>query len=142
MKKYELLNKKARFDYYLHDTFEAGIMLTGFEVKNIRTHNVSITESHIRVENGEAWWVNSTIGHSVVNMFDKHEPTRVRKLLLHKNEIAKLYDAVNKKGNTIVPTKLYENNGVFKLEIAIATGKKTVDKRQTIKEREWKRSGH
>ena len=133
-------NRRAKFDYYIEDVFEAGIMLTGTEVKSLRFGEGSIAESYAEVRKGEVWLVNSNVPEfSHGNRFN-HEPTRPRKLLLHEREIAKFHGAVERKGMTLVPLSIYFNSrGRAKVELALAKGKNAADKRHTIKERDWKR---
>lgn len=133
-------NRRARFDYHIDDTFEAGIALTGTEVKSLRFGEGSIAESYAEVRGGEVWLVNSNIPEfSHGNRFN-HEPKRPRKLLLHEREIARLQGAVERKGMTLVPLSVYFNSrGRAKVELALAKGKNAADKRHTIKERDWKR---
>ncbi|MBW8784473.1 MAG: SsrA-binding protein SmpB [Novosphingobium sp.] len=133
-------NRRARFDYYIDDTFEAGIALTGTEVKSLRFGEGSIAESYAEVRDGEVWLVNSNVPEfSHGNRFN-HEPKRPRKLLLHEKEVDRLTGAVERKGMTLVPLSIYFNSrGRAKVELALARGKNAADKRQTIKEREWKR---
>ncbi len=133
-------NRRARFEYFIEDTFEAGIALTGTEVKSLRFGEGSIAESYAEVRGNEAWLVNSNIPEfSHGNRFN-HEPKRPRKLLLHEREISRLHGAVERKGMTLVPLSVYFNSrGRAKVELALARGKNAADKRQTIKERDWKR---
>lgn len=133
-------NRRARFDYAIEDVLEAGIALTGTEVKSLRFGEGSIAESFAEVKGEEIWLVNSNIPEfSHGNRFN-HEPKRPRKLLLHAREIAKLHGAVAREGMTLVPLSVYFNGrGRAKVELALARGKKTHDKREAIKEREWKR---
>jgi len=133
-------NRRARFDYYIEDTLEAGIALTGTEVKSLRFGEGSIAESYAEIRGGEAWLVNSNVPEfSHGNRFN-HEPKRPRKLLLREREIAKLQGAVERKGMTLVPLSIYFNGrGRAKVELALARGKNAADKRSTIKERDWKR---
>ncbi len=133
-------NRRARFEYFIEDTFEAGIALTGTEVKSLRFGQGSIAESYAEIRNGEAWLVNSNVPEfSHGNRFN-HEPKRVRKLLLHEREIDRLQGAVERKGMTLVPLSVYFNSrGRAKVELALAKGKNAADKRHTIKERDWKR---
>lgn len=133
-------NRRARFDYHIEDTYEAGIALTGTEVKSLRFGEGSIGESYAEVTNGEVWLVNANIPEfSHGNRFN-HEPKRPRKLLLHEREIKKLHGAVAREGMTLVPLSVYFNGrGRAKVELALAKGKKAHDKRETIKERDWKR---
>ncbi|MFM7028776.1 MAG: SsrA-binding protein SmpB [Chakrabartia sp.] len=133
-------NRRARFDYHIEDTYEAGIALTGTEVKSLRFGEGSITESYAEVDNGQVWLINANIPEfSHGNRFN-HEPKRPRKLLLHEREIKKLHGAVAREGMTLVPLSVYFNGqGRAKVELALAKGKKAHDKRETIKERDWKR---
>ena len=133
-------NRRARFDYHVEDTFEAGIALTGTEVKSLRFGEGSIAESYAEVKGGEVWLVNSNIPEfSHGNRFN-HVPKRPRKLLLHEREIARLQGAVERKGMTLVPLSVYFNSrGRAKVELALAKGKQAADKRASIKERDWKR---
>ena len=133
-------NRRARFDYFIEDVFEAGIALTGTEVKSLRFGEGSITESYAEVKDGQVFLINSNVPEfSHGNRFN-HEPKRPRKLLLHEREIAKLTGAVERKGMTLVPLSIYFNGrGRAKVELALAKGKNVADKRQTIKERDWKR---
>ncbi|MGE3691536.1 MAG: SsrA-binding protein SmpB [Novosphingobium sp.] len=133
-------NRRARFDYHIDETLEAGIMLTGTEVKSLRFGEGSIAESYAEVRGNECWLVNSNVPEfSHGNRFN-HEPKRPRKLLLHQREIDKLQGAVERKGMTLVPLSIYFNSrGRAKVELALARGKNAADKRHTIKERDWKR---
>ena len=133
-------NRRARFDYFIEEKFEAGIALSGTEVKSLRGGEGSIAESYAEVRDGEAWLINANIPEfSHGNRFN-HEPKRPRKLLLHGREIEKLVGAVERKGMTLVPLSIYFNGkGRAKVELALAKGKQAHDKRQTIKDRDWKR---
>jgi SsrA-binding protein len=133
-------NRKARFNYAIEDTIEAGIALTGTEVKSIRNGKSTI-ESYAHVDRkGEAWLVNATIPEYLQGNRFNHEPKRPRKLLLHKRQINKLMGAVEREGMTLIPLKLYFNeHGRAKLELALAKGKKLHDKRETEKKRDWSR---
>ena len=133
-------NRRARFDYFIEDTFEAGIALSGTEVKSLRFGEGSIAESYAEVRGEEAWLVNANIPEfSHGNRFN-HEPKRPRKLLLHRREIEKMIGAVERKGMTLIPLSVYFNSrGRAKVELALARGKQTHDKRATIKERDGKR---
>ncbi len=133
-------NRRARFDYFLEQTFEAGLALTGSEVKSLRNGRANIAESYAAVEGDEIVLVNADIPpYAQANRFN-HEPRRPRKLLLHRKEINRLIGAVQRDGRTIVPTKLYWNDkGMAKLELAVAKGKKAHDKRETAAERDWQR---
>ncbi|MET0183042.1 MAG: SsrA-binding protein SmpB [Caulobacterales bacterium] len=133
-------NRRARFDYALEDTYEAGITLVGTEVKMLRMGRANIAESYASPERGELYLINADIPlYPPAGQFN-HAPRRPRKLLVKKRELYKLMGAVEREGRTIVPLKLYFNaRGLAKLEIAIAKGKKAVDKRATSKDRDWKR---
>jgi SsrA-binding protein len=133
-------NRRARFDYFVEDRFEAGIQLTGTEVKSLRVGEGSIAESYAAVEGDEIWLINSHIPEYSHGNRLNHSPRRPRKLLLKGREIAKLQGAVTRQGLTLVPLSIYFNgNGRAKVELAVARGKKVHDKRETIKERDWKR---
>jgi SsrA-binding protein len=133
-------NRRARFDYFIDEVFEAGIVLTGTEVKSLRFGEGSIAESYAEVKDDEVWLVNSNVPEfSHGNRFN-HEPKRPRKLLLKERQIAKMHGAVAREGMTLVPLSIYFNGkGRAKVELALAKGKKAHDKRDTIKERDWKR---
>jgi SsrA-binding protein len=133
-------NRKARFNYAIEDTFEAGVALTGTEVKSIRTGKATIAESYADARDGEIWLVNATIPEYLqANRFN-HAPKRRRKLLLHRRQINKLIGAIEREGMTLIPLKLYFNErGRAKIEIALAKGKKLHDKRETEKKRDWNR---
>ncbi len=133
-------NRRARFDYFLEEFFEAGLILTGSEVKSLRNGRANIAESYASVEGDEVVLINSDIPpFAQANRFN-HEPRRHRKLLLHRKQLDKLIGAVTREGRTIIPTKLYWNDkGLAKLEIALAKGKKLHDKRETSAERDWQR---
>ncbi|MFZ5920550.1 MAG: SsrA-binding protein SmpB [Chloroflexota bacterium] len=132
-------NRKAGFEYYLEETFEAGISLQGSEIKSIRAGQMSLAESYVKTDGKEAWLVDAHIApYEQANRFN-HEPRRPRRLLLNKREIRELWDAVRLKGMTIVPTKVYLKQGRAKVEIAIARGKKLHDKRDAIARREVER---
>lgn len=135
------INKKASFNYFLEEKFEAGLVLTGSEVKSLRQGKASISEAYISVEDdGRLYLINATIQEHPNSGYFGHKPTRPRVLLLHKKEIKRLMGAVARKGYTLIPTALYFNDrGLAKLEIALATGKKLYDKRQTEKDRDWAR---
>ena len=133
-------NRRARYDYFLEETFEAGLMLTGSEVKSLRNGRANIAESYASVEGDEVVLINSDIPpFAQANRFN-HEPRRHRKLLLHRKQLDKLIGAVTREGRTIIPTKLYWNDkGLAKLEIALAKGKKLHDKREATADRDWAR---
>lgn len=133
-------NRRARFDYFVDDRFEAGIALMGTEVKALRQGEGSIAESYATVEGDEIWLINSHIPEYSHGNRLNHEPRRQRKLLLKGREIAKLHGAVTRQGLTLVPLSIYFNSkGRAKVELALARGKKVHDKRDTVKERDWKR---
>jgi SsrA-binding protein len=133
-------HRRARFDYLIEETMEAGIMLLGTEVKALRNGRANIAESYASPERGELFLINSYIPeYGPASQFN-HDPRRPRKLLVHKRQLSKLMGSVNREGRTIVPLKLYFNErGRAKLEIAIARGKKAHDKREATKDRDWKR---
>lgn len=133
-------NRRARFDFYIEDKFEAGIALSGTEVKALRAGEASIAESYAEVRDGQVWLINANIPEYSHGNRLNHEPRRPRKLLLHEREIEKLFGAVERKGMTLVPLSIYFNRtGRAKVELALAKGKQAQDKRATIKERDWKR---
>ena len=133
-------NRKARFNYEIVDTYEAGLVLTGTEVKSLREGKANIAESYATDEGGEIWLINSYLPEYLqANRFN-HEPRRRRKLLLSGREIGRLRSAINREGMTLVPLKIYFNDsGRAKLELALAKGKKLHDKRESEKERDWNR---
>jgi SsrA-binding protein len=132
-------NRKAGFEYFLLDFYEAGIALQGSEIKSIRAGQMSIAEAYVEVDAREAWLIEAHIApYEQANRFN-HEPKRRRQLLLHKRQIRELWDAVRQKGVTIVPTKVYLKDGRAKVEIALAKGKKLHDKRESIAKRDQER---
>lgn len=133
-------NRKAKFEYFLVETFEAGVALQGSEIKSIRAGQISLSEAYVQTDGQEAWLMGAHIApYEQANRFN-HDPLRPRQLLLHKKEITDLWDAVRQKGMTIVPTRVYLKNGRAKVEIALARGKKTYDKREAIAKRDRERS--
>ncbi len=133
-------NRRARYDYAIESTYEAGIALTGTEVKSLRTGEGSIAESYATVEGDEVFLINASIPQYKSGSWMNHEPRRRRKLLLKAREIARLQGAVTRQGLTLVPLSVYFNgDGRAKVELAVARGKKMHDKRETAKERDWKR---
>jgi len=133
-------NRRARFDYMIEDTIEAGIQLVGTEVKSLRGGRANIAESYASTEKGELWLINATIPEYPPAGQFNHEPRRPRKLLVRSKELKRLAGAVEREGRTLAPLKLYFNaRGIAKLEIALAKGKKAHDKRAATKDREWKR---
>jgi SsrA-binding protein len=134
------LNKKARHDYFIEQTFECGLVLQGWEVKSLREGRAQLTESYVHLKNGEAWLIGAHF--SPLNTVSTHvtaDPTRTRKLLLSRDELDRLVGAVERKGYTLVALALYWKRGRAKLEIGLAKGKKQHDKRATDKERDWQR---
>ncbi|MCL1834513.1 MAG: SsrA-binding protein SmpB [Leptospirales bacterium] len=132
-------NKKARFEYEIIDTYEAGIVLRGTEVKSIRQKKVSIQESYGKIKKGEVFLVGMNISLYAMGNYFNHDPLRERKLLLHSYEIKRLTGKLNEKGYTLVPLKMYIKNGKVKLEIGLAKGKNVRDKRRTIQDRDMNR---
>ncbi|MCB1649495.1 MAG: SsrA-binding protein SmpB [Gammaproteobacteria bacterium] len=131
-------NKKATFDYFVEDTFEAGVALLGWEVKSMREKKVQLTDSYVLIKDGEAW----LLGCNVVplNTASTHvicEPDRTKKLLLHSKELARIFSSTQQKGHTCVATKLYWKGHLVKCQIALAKGKQAHDKRNVVKDREW-----
>jgi len=132
-------NRKAYHDYYVQDGMEAGIALTGSEIKSIRAGRVNMRDAYVRPEKGELWLLNTHIARYDASSYMSHEPTRPRKLLLHSKQISNLTSRVKEKGLTIVPLKLYIKNSLAKVEIALGKGKKLHDKRESIARREVER---
>ena len=132
-------NRKARFEYFLLETFEAGLALKGTEIKSIRKGQISLQEAYVRTDGKQAWLVGAHVAPYEHASASQHDPDRERKLLLHKREIRELWDAVRIKGMTIVPVRVYLKAGRAKLELAIAKGKKLFDKREDIKRRDLRR---
>jgi len=130
------VNRKARHDYHIQDSLEAGIVLKGSEIKSIRAGKVNLSDAYARPENGELWLYNSHIASYDAASYNTHEPTRPRKLLLHRKEINSLAGKVVQKGLTLVPLKLYIKHGVAKVELGVAKGKKVYDKREAIARRD------
>lgn len=129
-------NKKARFDYFIEDTFEAGMVLQGTEVKSLRAGRASLVDGYAFLRGGEVWLAGVHIPEYTEGTWTNHEPRRERKLLLHRDEIAKLIGKTRESGNTIVPLSLYFKDGKAKVEIALARGKKNYDKRQALASRD------
>ena len=135
-------NRKAKFEYQLGETFEAGLELRGTEIKSIRAGQVSLSEAYVRTNGKQAWLVGAHIApYDQASVFN-HDPDRERRLLLHKREIKTLWDGIRIKGMTIVPTIMYLKNGRAKVEISLAKGKRQYDKRQDIKKRDMDREVH
>jgi SsrA-binding protein len=132
-------NRKARHDYIIVDQYEAGLVLTGTEVQSLRQGKVNLKDSYARVKNGEVFLYQVHISPYPFAYYNNHDPLRVRKLLLHKREILRLYAKANEQGHTLVPLKIYFKAGKAKITLALAKGKRAFDKRQTIRDREQKR---
>jgi SsrA-binding protein len=128
-------NRKARHDYLIEDTLEAGIVLTGSEIKAVRSGQVNLRDSYAMVRDGELWLVNTHISPYQQASYQNHEPRRDRKLLLHRREINRLAGKLQEKGLTLIPLQLYLKNGRAKVELGLGRGKKLYDKRQTLRER-------
>ena len=136
----EITNRKAAHEYFFVNEFDAGIMLTGTEVKSIRDGNANMTDAYCMFDHGELWIRNLYIAEYEYGTDANHAPRRQRKLLLKKNELRKLERGIKEKGSTIVPYRIFVNDrGFVKIPVCLARGKKTFDKRETIKERDWKR---
>lgn len=133
------LNRRARHEYAIEEVLEAGLVLTGTEIKSIRAGRANLAEAYARIERGEAWLIGAHIAPYEQGNRNNHEPTRTRKLLLHRDQIAELAGRTHAKGLTLVPLRLYIRDGHAKLEIGLARGKKAHDKRRTIAERDMRR---
>jgi len=132
-------NKKARHDYFVEDTYEAGLVLTGTEIKSVRAYSVQIIDAFVRIKDGEAWVYNMHIAEFKGGNRFNHVPDRARKLLLHKKEISKLIGAEAQAGYSLIPLKIYLKDGYAKLLLGVCKGKKNYDKRQDLKEKDAKR---
>ena len=132
-------NRKARFNYFIDDEYEAGLVLVGTEVKSLRQGRANLKDAYARIKNGEVFVYNMHIGPYPFAYYNNHDPQRPRKLLLHKREIKKLYAKANEKGHTLIPLKLYFKDGKVKLSLALARGKRKYDKRDAIKRRDEQR---
>ena len=132
-------NKKARFNYELSDRMEAGLVLSGTEVKSLRLGKGNLTDAYAKIKDGEAWLIKCHISAYPFAHFDNHDPERPRKLLLHRRELRKLESKLDEQGYSLIPLAIDFKNGLVKVELALAKGKKLYDKRQSIKEREQKR---
>jgi len=134
-------NRKARYNYFIEDKLEAGLVLLGTEVKSLRSGRSSIEESYASEQDGEFYLINAYIPKYEAGIQNPHEPRRPRKLLVHKKEMKRLINAVNREGMTIVPLSVYFNSrGIAKVELGVAKGKRKYEKRASIQEREWKRN--
>lgn len=129
-------NKKARFEYFIEDTYEAGLQLLGSEIKSIRQGKVNVNDAYVSFKEGEAYVSNMHISKYDFSNRHNHEETRPRKLLLHKHEITKLFSKTREQGYTVIPLKLYMKEGLAKLEVGLAKGKKLHDKRQSLKDKD------
>jgi len=138
-KKTIAINRRARYDYFIEDEYEAGIVLTGTEVKSLRLGKANIKDAYARIVNHEVFVYQLHIGPYPFAYYGNHEPLRTRKLLLHRQEIKRLYSKVNEKGHSLIPLKLYFKGGKVKLSIALVKGKRQYDKREAIKRRDEKR---
>ena len=132
-------NRKAYHNYHIQDRVEAGIVLTGTEIKSIRDGRVSLGDAYVRPEGGELWLLNAHIARYEAGSYSSHEPTRPRKLLLHRKQISSLSSELAEKGLTLVPTRLYLKGSIAKVEVALAKGKKLYDKREAIARRDAER---
>jgi SsrA-binding protein len=130
------VNRRARFDYDVLETFEAGVVLTGSEIKSVREHRVSLQGSYARFKDGELWLQDANIAPYANAGYGQHDPKRDRKLLLHRRELGRLYGAMGEKGLTLVPLRMYFKRGRAKLELGLVRGRKLYDKREKIRERE------
>ncbi|MCJ8499515.1 SsrA-binding protein SmpB [Desulfatitalea alkaliphila] len=132
-------NRKARHDYFIEDEFEAGLVLTGTEVKSLRQGRANLKDAYARIKKGEVWVHQMHISPYTFAYYDNHDPLRVRKLLLHRHEIKQLYGKMNEKGYALIPLRLYFRDGKVKLQLALAKGKKKYDKRDSIRRRDEQR---
>ncbi|UCF89764.1 MAG: SsrA-binding protein SmpB [Desulfobacterales bacterium] len=132
-------NRKARHNYFIEDQFEAGLVLKGTEVKSLRLGRANLKDSYAKIVNGEVYIYQLHIGAYPFAYYDNHDPLRPRKLLLHKQEIKRLYGKINEKGHTLVPLSIYFKDGKVKLTLALAKGKRQYDKREAIKKRDEQR---
>ncbi len=132
-------NRKARYDYFIEDELEAGLVLKGTEVKSLRLGKANLKDAYARVKDGEVYVYQMHIGPYPFAYYDNHDPLRPRKLLLHKREIKRLYSKVNEKGFTLVPLKIYFKDGKVKIALALVRGKRKYDKREAIRRRDEKR---
>ena len=133
------VNRKARYEYFIEDEYEAGLVLKGTEVKSLRLGKVNLKDSYARIKDGEVFIYQMHIGPYPFAYYDNHDPLRPRKLLLHKREIKRLYSKVNEKGHSLVPLKIYLKKGKAKITLALAKGKRKYDKREAIKRRDEQR---
>lgn len=136
----EIYNRKVKHDYFIEDIYEAGIVLTGTEIKSVRAGNANIKDSYGVIKNNEIFLLNMFISQYKEGNIFNHDETRTRKLLLHKKEIKKISEKVNTQGLTLIPLKLYFKNNILKVELGICRGKKNYDKREALKEKDIKRN--
>lgn len=135
-----VLNKKATFDYFIEEYYEAGMVLHGWEIKSLRAGKINLSDAHVIIKYGEAWLIGAQIQPlPTASLHTVPDPTRSRKLLLHQRELNKLIGHVERQGYTLIPLSLYWKHNYVKMKLALAKGKKTHDKRATIKDREWQR---
>ena len=135
-----VVNKKARFEYFIEDEYEAGLVLEGWEVKSLRAGKINLSDSHVIIKNSQAWLLGAQIQPlSTASTHIHPDSTRTRKLLLHHRELSKLIGSIERQGYTLIPLSLYWKNNFVKIKIALAKGKKMHDKREATKEREWQR---
>ncbi len=134
----EIINKKARYDYFIESELEAGIVLTGTEIKSVRKGSVDLKDTYVRIKNKEAYVINMYIAKYEEGNIFNHDERRERKLLLHKKEIAKIEEKMKKEGYTLIPIRVYMKKNIAKVSIGICRGKKNYDKREAIKERDLK----
>lgn len=135
-----VVNKKARFDYFIEDQYEAGLVLEGWEVKSLRAGKINLSDAHVIIKHGEAWLLGAQIQPLPTASVHLHpDPTRTRKLLLKQRELSHLIGAVERQGYTLIPLSFYWSRNKVKMKLVLAKGKKTHDKRETIKDRDWKK---
>lgn len=135
----EIINKKARFNYFIEDELEAGLVLTGTEIKSLRKGSCDIVDSYIRIKNEEAYLINMYVAKYEEGNIFNHDERRERKLLLHKKEIRKLKELIDRDGYTLIPIRVYLKKNIVKVSVGLCKGKKNYDKRESIKERDLKR---
>lgn len=135
-----VVNKKARFDYFVEDEYEAGLVLEGWEIKSLRAGKINLSDAHVIVKHGEAWLLGAQINPLPTASTHTHpDPIRTRKLLLNRRELDQMIGRVERQGYTLIPLNLYWNRNKIKMKVALAKGKKAHDKRDTIKDRDWQR---
>ncbi len=135
-----VVNKKARFDYFIEEEFEAGLVLEGWEIKSLRAGKINLSDAHVIMKHGESWLLGAQIQPlPTASLHTNPDATRTRKLLLNKKELNKLIGSVERQGYTLIPLSLYWKHNRVKMRLALAKGKKTHDKRDTVKDRDWQR---